>query len=138
MKQMYWMKFIIFNCMILGIVLYLSQHGLLDRIWDNSALYIIPAISTLWLVGFLSFIWSKRVTNWVWWCSNGLVGLGFIGTLYGISSGFEGADQLGSAQEATEVVGQALKGISTAILTTLWGVMHKLWLDGVISLHEEE
>lgn len=130
------LKLLVFNVAVFSVFLYLHSVGLLAEAWSNDALYIMPAITICFLVAVASLILNKGPTAWTDYLSEMCVTLGFIGTLYGIIISFQvDIDSLKDANAAGEMVKQVLHGIGVAVWTTMWGVWHRSWLEGIVSLY---
>lgn len=129
------LKLIVFNVVIAAVFLYLYSTNLLAVAWENDALYIMPTITVCFLVAVASLVINKAPTAWTDYLSEMCVTLGFIGTLYGIILSFDvDTGSLVDANSAGQMVKQVLHGIGVAVWTTMWGVWHRSWLEGIVSL----
>lgn len=129
---------IVFNITVAAIVYYLFTIGLLNTAYENNILHIIETIAVVFVVGMVSVFLTKKNMFTVW-CMNTMLGLGLIGTIYGLYTSFEGitSSNLGDIQQMVPVIAKVLAGIGAAIWTTITALFFHIWLGGNMILWNE-
>lgn len=129
---------IIVNTVASAILFYLWYIGIVQTAINNDALYIMPAILVISVVGFVSLFLNKL--KYTEWCIDGTVNLGFMGTLIGVWTAFSTLEtsQIGDISSLVTVVGSLISGIGTAIWTTLVGLFFYLWLGVNVAVFQDD
>lgn len=122
--------------------------GFFHYTWDNDftklsfvimAIYVICSL----IIGMLTFVEnpSKWLRDKMWFASNTCVDLGLIGTVIGFiylfSETFTALD-ITNPDDAKKVILSIATGMSTALLTTLFGMGAKVLLQVQLELDKEE
>ena len=127
----WWFVFVV-QTILIGIVAWL---GGLQFLLDNDKTFISLGIALIWLVNSLSigiYIYRKQITSdFQWFVADSCMSLGMIGTVVGfifmLGSSFNEIDP-SNMEVMKEVISEMAKGMSTALLTTLSGLLATLFL----------
>ena len=122
----WWFVFVV-QTILIGIVAWL---GGLQFLLDNDKTFISLGIALIWLVNSLSigfYIYRKQITSdFQWFVADSCMSLGMIGTVVGfifmLGSSFNEIDP-SNMEVMKEVISEMAKGMSTALLTTLSGLL---------------
>ena len=127
----WWFVFVV-QTILIGIVAWL---GGLQFLLNNDKTFISLGIALIWLVNSLSigfYIYRKQITSdFQWFVADSCMSLGMIGTVVGfifmLGSSFNEIDP-SNMEVMKEVISEMAKGMSTALLTTLSGLLATLCL----------
>lgn len=127
----WWFVFVI-QAILIGIV---AWFGGGEFLLENDRTFISFGIIGIWLINSLSigyYIFRKRITSdFQWFVADSCMSLGMIGTVIGfifmLGSSFENIDP-SNVTVMKSVISDMAKGMSTALLTTLSGLIATLML----------
>ena len=128
---------VIFNTIALSICYYLYSVGVVATAFTNDALYINEAILTIFGLGMVGSIVRWKYTTW---CADTLVGLGFMGTLFGVWTAFGNirTENISDVQSVIPILVGLISGIGVAIWTTVLGLFFYTWLTINMEIFDEE
>ena len=142
--------FIIFMASLIGTIL-AWQTGLLDIMIRNDISYICISVLFLYFVGSIyagrtaflvdektnnnesCYLYSidkvkiKKKLNILWFMAEHFMSLGLLGTVVGFSYVMYGS--LKESQEIKQIINQLKVGMSTALYTTIFGLVYSLFLQ---------
>jgi hypothetical protein len=128
---------IVFNITLASILYYLYTIGILATAYGNNILHILETIVVVFAVGLASVFLTKK-NNFTIWCMNTLLGLGLIGTIYGIFIAFSGINSNSlEPSMVAPVISGILTGIGAAIWTTITALFFHIALGGNLILWSE-
>jgi len=127
----WWFVFVI-QAILIGIV---AWFGGSQFLLENDRTFISFGIISIWFINSLSigyYIFRKRITSdFQWFVADSCMSLGMIGTVIGfifmLGSSFENIDP-SNIVAMKSVISDMAKGMSTALLTTLSGLIATLML----------
>lgn len=134
MTRWYW--WFVFNVGILGLAIGQIQYDLFNTLYaaDStliSFLILGIAITASVLIGFVADKADGLENNMFWFLSDAVLSLGMVGTLFGfllvLGSAFMEIDT-SSTESMTAAIAILASGMSTALVTSLVGLVSSLWL----------
>ena len=134
MKQ--WKWWFVFNVGILTLIFGQYQYDLMNTLYDaDSTLltFFILGITlmTSTVMGFKSALLKGQENNMFWFVSDAVLSIGMVGTLFGfllvLGSAFMEIDT-SSTESMTKAIAVLAAGMSTALVTSLVGLISSLWL----------
>lgn len=124
-----WFWWFIVNVGILSLVLSQYFFGLAGLLLEADATYLTFFIIGISLVTSFS-MYSKR-TDVHWFASDAVLSIGMVGTLFGfllvLGQSFTDIDT-SDIDSMTQAIGILASGMSTALVTSLVGLIASLWL----------
>jgi hypothetical protein len=137
----WWFAFVV-QTIALGIVFYFEGG---QYLYENDKTYISFFIVGVWLITSLSIawtVWKKQETKEMqWFTADSCMTLGMIGTVTGfiiMLGGSLGEIDPSDTQQMKAVIGDMATGMSTALLTTLAGLIASLFLRMQLVLADKD
>jgi hypothetical protein len=134
MKVWYW--WFVFNAGILALAFGQLQFNLLQSLYAADTTMLTFFILTVTLttsvsIGFNRLNLQGQENNVYWFTSDAVLSVGMVGTLFGfllvLGSAFTKIDT-SSTESMTTAIGVLASGMSTALVTSLVGLISSLWL----------
>ena len=127
----WWLAFVV-QTILIGTTCY---FGSIDYLYDNDKTFISFTIVSIWFITSLSiglFMYRKiAISEFQWFISDSCMSLGMIGTLIGfilMLGGSLGEIDPSNIESMKKVISDMALGMSTALLTTLAGLIASLFL----------
>ena len=131
-----WKWWFVFNAGLLGLILGQYQFNLLNLLYEADSTFLTFFILAITLgtstaLGFHSKSAGDSENNMFWFVSDAALSIGMVGTLFGfllvLGSAFTEIDT-SSTESMTAAIGILAAGMSTALVTSLVGLIASLWL----------
>lgn len=131
-----WKWWFVFNAGILSLAFGQYQFDLLGLLYEADSTYLTflilaIAVSTSTALGFVGKKARESDNNMFWFLSDAVLSIGMVGTLFGfllvLGSTFTEIDT-SSTESMTTAIGVLAAGMSTALTTSLVGLVSSLWL----------
>ena len=129
-RNRFWSWWLSCNIGIVGIALghlYFDLFHLLGEM-DNTHITMVIILGSI----FTSLsLWKQKIHEWHWFVADAVLSLGMVGTLFGflmvLGQTFTDIDT-SSTESMTAAIGTLAAGMSTALVTSLVGLVASLWL----------
>lgn len=136
----WWLVFVI-QSILLGTVYYFD---LFTYVYENDRTYISLGLMLLWLLLSISIglqtYYEKHPTNFQWFITDSCMTIGMVGTVIGfilmLGSSLSDLDP-GNTESMKNALADMSLGMSTALLTTLAGLIASLFLKLQLTLVEK-
>lgn len=148
MKLKFWKWWTVFNAGIIALVLAEYFYGLTEFLLASDVTYLsfaIIVIAVLFgisvLIGFSNMKSPGAENSTHWFASDVVLNLGMMGTLIGflivLGQAFEGIDP-SSIDSMTTAITVLATGMSTALTTTLVGLISSVWMKLQLVIIEKQ
>jgi hypothetical protein len=134
MKQ--WKWYFVFNVGVLALIFGQYQYNLMSTLYEaDSTLLTFFILGITLLTSVVMGVKSGKIkdeeNNMFWFVSDAVLSLGMVGTLFGfllvLGSAFMEIDT-SSTESMTKAIAVLASGMSTALVTSLVGLVSSLWL----------
>lgn len=126
----FWTWWTISNLGVIAVALAAYFLNLFDILYTTDSTGLSFIIMGITFVTTVSLYWQK-VRDWHWFVSDSVLSLGMVGTLYGfliiLGQAFVDVDT-SSTESMTDVISLLASGMSTALVTSLVGLVASLFL----------
>lgn len=131
-----WQWWFVFNVGLLALGLGQYQFNLLNLLYESDStmltFFILAiAVGASVALGFVGRKAEGAANNMFWFLSDAVLSIGMVGTLFGfllvLGSAFTEIDTT-STESMTTAIGVLAAGMSTALTTSLVGLISSLWL----------
>lgn len=131
-----WKWWFVFNAGILSLAFGQYQFDLVGLLYEADSTYLTflilaIAVGTSTALGFVGKKARESDNNMFWFLSDAVLSIGMVGTLFGfllvLGSAFTEIDT-SSTESMTTAIGVLAAGMSTALTTSLVGLVSSLWL----------
>jgi hypothetical protein len=126
----FWTWWTISNLGVIAVALAAYFLNLFDILYTTDSTGLSFIIMGITLITTISLYWQK-VRDWHWFVSDSVLSLGMVGTLYGfliiLGQAFVDVDT-SSTESMTAVISLLASGMSTALVTSLVGLVASLFL----------
>ncbi|OUW75534.1 MAG: hypothetical protein CBD74_14210 [Saprospirales bacterium TMED214] len=141
-RFMYWWLVTVIEAILLGITIY---FGSLEFLWETDVTKLSFLVIALWIgtsavIGYTGY---RKKTNFdtPWFIAESCMTIGMVGTVVGfmlmLGSSFAEIDP-GNIDSMRQVIIDMAAGMSTALLTTLTGLIASLFLKVQVVVYEHE
>ena len=141
-RFMYWWLVTVIEAILLGITIY---FGSLEFLWETDVTKLSFLVIALWVgtsavIGYTGY---RKKTNFdtPWFIAESCMTIGMVGTVVGfmlmLGSSFAEIDP-GNIDSMRQVIIDMAAGMSTALLTTLTGLIASLFLKVQVVVYEHE
>lgn len=131
MSMRYWTWWTIVNVMLIGLGLGWYIYDLPSLVLALDGTYLTFLITAASLITTVSLGFQDKPKDWHWFMSDAVLSLGMIGTIIGflmvLGEAFTNLDP-SSIESMTAALQDMAKGASTALVTTLSGLIASIWL----------
>ena len=139
-RFLFWWLVTVIEFIGIGVAVYL---GAIDFLLDADDTYLSFVVAAMWLLGTLQILYIGFRTNGnfdtPWFIAESCLSVGMIGTLVGfmlmLGSSFGNVDP-GDIESMKTVIASMAQGMSTALVTTLTGLVFSLGLKVQIAVLE--
>ena len=126
----FWTWWTISNLGVIAVVLAAYFLSLFDILYTTDSTGLSFIIMGITFATTISLYWQKA-RDWHWFVSDSVLSLGMVGTLYGfliiLGQAFVNVDT-SSTESMTDVISLLASGMSTALVTSLVGLVASLFL----------
>jgi hypothetical protein len=139
---MYWWLVTVIESILLGITVY---FGSLEFLWETDVTKLSFLVIALWIgtsavIGYTGYL-KKTNFDTPWFIAESCMTIGMVGTVVGfmlmLGSSFAEIDP-GNIDSMRQVIIDMAGGMSTALLTTLTGLIASLFLKVQVVVYEHE
>lgn len=141
-RFMYWWLVTVIEAILLGITVY---FGSLEFLWETDVTKLSFLVIALWIgtsavIGYTGYC-KKTNFDTPWFIAESCMTIGMVGTVIGfmlmLGSSFAEIDP-GNIDSMRQVIIDMAAGMSTALLTTLTGLIASLFLKVQVVVYEHE
>lgn len=136
----FWKWWLTLNVGVVALLIGVFKFDLIQLLAEKDSTYLtfgilIVAIST-------SFsLFPMKTKDWHWFVSDAVLSIGMVGTLFGflmvLGQSFSDIDT-SSTESMTRAIGTLAQGMSTALVTSLVGLVASLWIKLQLVIIEED
>lgn len=140
----FWKHWTIVTVMLIALGVAQQKFDLISYLMANDSTYltlVVPVVAILSSI-YMVFTWRRVAVsenNPLWFISDAVLSLGMVGTLWGfllvLGQAFTEIDT-SSTESMTAAIGVLASGMSTALLTSLVGLISSLWLKAQLVVLE--
>lgn len=124
-----WFWWFTVNVGLLGLVLGQYLFGLTELLLEADSTYLSFVIIAISLIATATMFYKQTDTHW--FASDAVLSIGMVGTLFGfllvLGQSFGDIDT-SSVESMTQAISTLASGMSTALVTSLVGLVASLWL----------
>lgn len=141
----FWKHWTIVTVMLIALGVAQQKFDLIRYLMANDSTYltlVVPVVAILSSI-YMVFTWRRVAVsenNPLWFISDAVLSLGMVGTLWGfllvLGQAFTEIDT-SSTESMTAAIGVLASGMSTALLTSLVGLISSLWLKAQLVVLED-
>tara|TARA_B100000035_G_scaffold304020_1_gene303225 strand:- start:2430 stop:2870 length:441 start_codon:yes stop_codon:yes gene_type:complete len=141
-RFMYWWLVTVIQAILVGITVY---YGSIEFVWNTDITKLSFLTTALWIItsGIIGIGCYRKKTNYdtPWFIAESCMTIGMIGTVIGfmlmLSGSFANIDP-SNIESMRQVIADMAAGMSTALLTTLTGLIASLFIKVQIVVQEYE
>lgn len=136
----FWKWWLTLNVGVVALLIGIFKFDLIHLLAEKDSTYLTFGILIVAVVTSSS-LFSMKTKDWHWFMSDAVLSIGMVGTLFGflmvLGQSFADIDT-SSTESMTVAIGTLAQGMSTALVTSLVGLVCSLWLKLQLVIVEEE
>jgi uncharacterized membrane protein HdeD (DUF308 family) len=136
----FWKWWLTLNVGVVALLIGIFKFNLIQLLAEKDSTYLTFGILIVAVATSLS-LFPMKTKDWQWFMSDAVLSIGMVGTLFGflmvLGQSFADIDT-SSTESMTVAIGTLAQGMSTALVTSLVGLVCSLWLKLQLVIVEEE
>jgi uncharacterized protein with PQ loop repeat len=136
----FWKWWLTLNVGVVALLIGIFKFDLIQLLAEKDSTYLTFGILIVAVATSFS-LFPMKTKDWHWFMSDAVLSIGMVGTLFGflmvLGQSFADIDT-SSTESMTVAIGTLAQGMSTALVTSLVGLVCSLWLKLQLVIVEEE
>lgn len=136
----FWKWWLTLNVGVVALLIGVFKFDLIQLLAEKDSTYLTFGILVV-AIGTSFSLFPMKTKDWHWFMSDAVLSIGMVGTLFGflmvLGQSFADIDT-SSTESMTVAIGTLAQGMSTALVTSLVGLVCSLWLKLQLVIVEEE
>jgi uncharacterized membrane protein HdeD (DUF308 family) len=136
----FWKWWLVFNLGVLALIVGHVKFDLYSLLLAMDSTYLTFGILAIAILTSAS-LFTMKTKDWQWFSSDAVLSLGMVGTLFGfllvLGQTFSDIDT-SSTESMSAAIGTLAQGMSTALITSLVGLVSSLWVKLQLVIVEED
>ena len=136
----FWKWWLTLNVGVVALLIGVFKFDLIQLLAEKDSTYLTFGILVV-AVGTSFSLFPMKTKDWHWFVSDAVLSIGMVGTLFGflmvLGQSFSDIDT-SSTESMTRAIGTLAQGMSTALVTSLVGLVASLWIKLQLVIIEED
>jgi uncharacterized protein with PQ loop repeat len=136
----FWKWWLTLNVGVVALLIGVFKFDLIQLLAEKDSTYLTFGILIV-AVGTSFSLFPMKTKDWHWFVSDAVLSIGMVGTLFGflmvLGQSFSDIDT-SSTESMTRAIGTLAQGMSTALVTSLVGLVASLWIKLQLVIIEED
>ena len=126
----FWKWWLTLNVGVVALLIGVFKFDLIQLLAEKDSTYLTFGILVV-AIGTSFSLFPMKTKDWHWFVSDAVLSIGMVGTLFGflmvLGQSFSDIDT-SSTESMTRAIGTLAQGMSTALVTSLVGLVASLWI----------
>lgn len=136
----FWKWWLTLNVGVVALLIGIFKFDLIHLLAEKDSTYLTFGILIVAVATSFS-LFPMKTKDWHWFVSDAVLSIGMVGTLFGflmvLGQSFSDIDT-SSTESMTRAIGTLAQGMSTALVTSLVGLVASLWIKLQLVIIEED
>jgi uncharacterized protein with PQ loop repeat len=136
----FWKWWLTLNVGVVALLIGVFKFDLIQLLAEKDSTYLTFGILVV-AIGTSFSLFPMKTKDWHWFVSDAVLSIGMVGTLFGflmvLGQSFSDIDT-SSTESMTRAIGTLAQGMSTALVTSLVGLVASLWIKLQLVIIEED
>lgn len=136
----FWKWWLTLNVGVVALLIGVFKFDLIQLLAEKDSTYLTFGILIV-AIGTSFSLFPMKTKDWHWFVSDAVLSIGMVGTLFGflmvLGQSFSDIDT-SSTESMTRAIGTLAQGMSTALVTSLVGLVASLWIKLQLVIIEED
>ena len=136
----FWKWWLTLNVGVVALLIGVFKFDLIQLLAEKDSTYLTFGILVV-AIGTSFSLFPMKTKDWHWFVSDAVLSIGVVGTLFGflmvLGQSFSDIDT-SSTESMTRAIGTLAQGMSTALVTSLVGLVASLWIKLQLVIIEED